>query len=71
MILMVGFLLVLGLIVFGPRKTIEMAQEVGRALAHVKEAAGQVRQSALETDQFRHAPACSPNPISPPQSPLG
>ena len=35
MILTVGFLLVLGLIVFGPKKTIEMAQEVGRVLAQL------------------------------------
>lgn len=33
--------LFLGLIVFGPKKTIEMAQMMGRALAQVKQAAGQ------------------------------
>jgi Sec-independent protein translocase protein TatA len=31
------FLLLVGLIVFGPRKTIEMAQEIGRAIARLKE----------------------------------
>lgn len=36
MISMMIFLLVLGLIVFGPKKTIEMAQSVGRAVAQLK-----------------------------------
>jgi Sec-independent protein translocase protein TatA len=35
------FLLFLGLIIFGPKKTMEFAQEIGRLLAHVKRAAGQ------------------------------
>jgi Sec-independent protein translocase protein TatA len=35
------FFLLLGLIVFGPRKTIEFAQTAGRFLAQAKQAAGQ------------------------------
>jgi Sec-independent protein translocase protein TatA len=33
---MMIFLLVLGLIVFGPKKTIEMTQSVGRSMAQLK-----------------------------------
>jgi Sec-independent protein translocase protein TatA len=33
------FLLVLGLIIFGPKKTLEFAQEIGRLIAHMKRAA--------------------------------
>lgn len=36
-----AFLLLLGLIVFGPKKTIEIAQTFGRVLAQVKSATGQ------------------------------
>jgi Sec-independent protein translocase protein TatA len=36
MISMMIFLLVLGLIVFGPKKTIEMTQSVGRSVAQLK-----------------------------------
>lgn len=35
------FFLFLGLIVFGPRKTIELAQTLGRFLAQAKQAAAQ------------------------------
>jgi Sec-independent protein translocase protein TatA len=45
MISLIGFLLFLGLIIFGPRKTIEFSQEIGRLLAHVKHAAAQLQQS--------------------------
>jgi Sec-independent protein translocase protein TatA len=38
MITAVAGLLFLGLIVFGPKKTIEIAQTVGRVLAQVKQA---------------------------------
>ncbi len=38
MISMAFFLLLLGLIVFGPRKTIEMAQSAGEMLGKVKHA---------------------------------
>lgn len=37
------FFLLLGLIVFGPKKTIEMAQSMGHILAQVKHAAGQLQ----------------------------
>jgi Sec-independent protein translocase protein TatA len=47
MISLIGFLLFLGLIVFGPEKTIELAQETGRLLGDLKSAAGQLHQSAL------------------------
>jgi Sec-independent protein translocase protein TatA len=50
MISMGGFLLFLGLIVFGPKKTIEMAQQVGRIVAQVKHSAGQFQQSALQAE---------------------
>lgn len=72
MILTVLFLLFLGLIVFGPKKTIEMAQEVGRVLAQVKQAAGQFQQSSLKTDQEdRHAPipVSMQDTLPPPRSP--
>jgi Sec-independent protein translocase protein TatA len=50
MISMVGLLLLLGLIVFGPKKTIEMAQQIGRIVAQVKQSAGEFQQSALEAE---------------------
>ena len=37
----IGFLLFLGLLVFGPKKTMEMAQEIGRLVARLKGAVGQ------------------------------
>lgn len=36
MLSMIAFLLVIGLIVFGPKKTIEMSQVVGRSVAQLK-----------------------------------
>ena len=51
MILRLGFPLFLGLIVFGPKKTIEIALEAGRVLAQVKHATAHFQQSALEPDQ--------------------
>jgi Sec-independent protein translocase protein TatA len=41
MITAVVFLLFLGLILFGPKKTIEIAQGVGRVVAQVKQASSQ------------------------------
>jgi Sec-independent protein translocase protein TatA len=41
------FLLLMGLIVFGPKKTIEMAQALGRMIAQVKQSAGEF-QSHIE-----------------------
>jgi Sec-independent protein translocase protein TatA len=35
------FVVFLGLIIFGPKKTLEFAQEIGRLVAHMKRAAGQ------------------------------
>ena len=43
MISMMIFLLVLGLIVFGPKKTIEMTQSVGRTV-------GQLKKSVAESE---------------------
>jgi Sec-independent protein translocase protein TatA len=69
MISVVGLLLFLGLIVLGPKKTIEIAQEAGRVLARAKHAAAQFQQSALEPDQVRHTAESSSSPVSPPQVP--
>jgi Sec-independent protein translocase protein TatA len=49
MITAVAFLLFLGLIVFGPKKTIEMAQTMGRTLAQAKRATAQF-QSQMEEE---------------------
>jgi Sec-independent protein translocase protein TatA len=43
------FFLLLGLIVFGPKKTIEMTQTIGRVLAQVKHATGEF-QSHLQDE---------------------
>jgi Sec-independent protein translocase protein TatA len=50
MISLVGFLLFTSLLVFGPKKTIEFAQEAGRWVAHLKDAAGQFQRSAMATE---------------------
>jgi Sec-independent protein translocase protein TatA len=42
------FLLFLGLIVFGPKKTIEITQTVGRVLAQVRHATGQFQAQLQE-----------------------
>jgi Sec-independent protein translocase protein TatA len=42
------FLLFLGLILFGPKKTIEIAQTIGRVLAQVKHATGQFQAQLQE-----------------------
>jgi Sec-independent protein translocase protein TatA len=64
MISTIGLLLVLGLIVFGPKKTMQMAQEVGRILAQVKQAAGQFQHSSWETDRNRRDPHSTLPPVS-------
>ncbi|MFZ0201206.1 MAG: hypothetical protein WB523_08535 [Candidatus Sulfotelmatobacter sp.] len=69
MISVVGFLLILGLIVFGPRKTIEYAQEIGRVLAQVKRATGQFQQSVLEQENSRRGDEPSLSKISPTELP--
>ncbi len=58
MISMVFFLLLLGLIVFGPKKTIEMAQSAGEMLGKVKKATGHLqRQLGDELQEREKAPA--------------
>lgn len=49
MITAAAFFLFLGLIVFGPKKTVEMAQMLARVLAQVKHATGQF-QSQIESE---------------------
>lgn len=49
MITAVVFMLFLGLIVFGPKKTVEIAQTIGRLLAQVRHASGQF-QSQIEQE---------------------
>jgi Sec-independent protein translocase protein TatA len=41
------FLLFLGLIAFGPKKTMQFAQEIARVLAQFRRAAEQFQESAL------------------------
>jgi Sec-independent protein translocase protein TatA len=49
MISAVALLLFLGLIVFGPKKTIEIAQEIGGVLAQVKRDAGEFQESSIDS----------------------
>ena len=68
MMVEMAFVIFLGLLVFGPRKTLEMSQSVGRHIAHFKRAASQMlaqvqaelltqpnesKQSALLTSVFK------------------
>lgn len=49
-------LLFLGLIVFGPRKTLEFAQEIGRLIAHLKRSTGQlIENEGVRISQFQPA----------------
>jgi Sec-independent protein translocase protein TatA len=48
MITAIVVLLFLGLIVFGPKRTIEIAQSVGRVLAQVKQANSQFQTQLRE-----------------------
>jgi Sec-independent protein translocase protein TatA len=50
MISTVALFLFLGLLVFGPRKTPEIAQEVGLFVAKAKQAADQLLQSIVEPE---------------------
>jgi Sec-independent protein translocase protein TatA len=52
MIAEAAFLLFFGLLVFGPKKTIEMAQRMGSSLAPFKRTAGQF-QSEIEGELRR------------------
>jgi Sec-independent protein translocase protein TatA len=63
MISLVAFLLFLGLIVFGPRKTIEFAQEIGRLLAQLKRAAGQLQESSMASEQAQ-PPSADRKPVT-------
>ena len=58
MIGLVMFLLLLGLIVFGPKKTIEMVQVCGKAFSQVKQATGQFK-SQIETRHERNGTLAS------------
>ena len=51
MITAVVFMLFLGLIVFGPKKTVEIAQTIGRLLGQVKHATGQF-QTQIEQEVY-------------------
>ena len=60
MITAVVFLLFFGLIVFGPRKTIEIAQSVGRVIAQVKQATSQFQTQLHEEVHFTAPENTSP-----------
>jgi Sec-independent protein translocase protein TatA len=53
MISLFAFLPLLGLIVFGPKKTIEYAQEIGLLLAQLKHAVSQLQDAATARDRPR------------------
>lgn len=63
MISLIGFLLLLGLLVFGPKKTIELAQEIGRLLAHLKNAVGHLQQSAMAPGRGDSIVWAAPSPV--------
>jgi Sec-independent protein translocase protein TatA len=59
------FLLLLGLIVFGPKKTIEMAQSAGEMLGKVKQATGNLqRQLGEELQERENVPATLAGPVA-------
>jgi Sec-independent protein translocase protein TatA len=58
MITAVVFFLFLGLIVFGPKKTIEIVQSVGRAVAQVKQATSQFQRQLHEGVRLRDKGDC-------------
>ena len=73
MISMMIFLLTLGLIVFGPKKTIEMMQSVGRSVAQLKRSVadselGSIMNpsdevaSRIDTILAQQSPPPAPNP---------
>jgi Sec-independent protein translocase protein TatA len=53
MILEMAFVMFLGLLVFGPKKTLEMSQKVGRSIAQFKRATNQI-QSQVEEELRLH-----------------
>lgn len=50
MITTIVFLFFLGLVVLGPKKTIEIARELGRVVTHLKHAVGRFEESATDDD---------------------
>ncbi|HXM20865.1 MAG TPA: twin-arginine translocase TatA/TatE family subunit [Terriglobales bacterium] len=53
-------LVFLGLVVFGPKKTIEIAQTIGQALAQVKNATGQFQSQIEEVVRTQHKADAEP-----------
>lgn len=53
MMLEMAVVVFLGLLVFGPRKTMEMSQSAGRSLANFKRAAGQFQLQLEEELRIR------------------
>jgi Sec-independent protein translocase protein TatA len=53
MILEMAFVMFLGLLVFGPKKTLEMSQKVGQTIAQLKRATNQIH-SQMEDELRRH-----------------
>ena len=51
MITVVVLLLFFGLIVFGPKKTIEIAQSIGRVVAQVKQATNQFQTQLFNEER--------------------
>ena len=51
MILEMAFV-ILGLLVFGPKKTLEMSQKVGRSIAQFKRATNQIQSQGSLVDFF-------------------
>ncbi|MGH9545992.1 MAG: Sec-independent protein translocase subunit TatA/TatB [Terriglobales bacterium] len=67
MILEMAFVMFLGLLVFGPRKTLEMSQAAGRSIAHFKRAASEVQaQIEGETRNLQSANQQPPALLAPP-----
>lgn len=58
------FLLFLGLILFGPKKTIEITQTVGRVLAQVRHAIGQFQAQLQEQVLTDDKAAAEPKEIT-------
>ena len=76
MLSMMVFLMVLGLIVFGPKKTIEMAQTVGRSVNELKKSVadsdlGSIMKSGDEVSRrideiLAQQSIAAPLPVAPP-----
>ncbi len=59
------FFLFLGLIIFGPRKTIELAQSLGRFLAQIKHATSQFQSQLHEEIRPRNPTGAKPTSPTP------